>query len=83
MGPRLGPSMDRVLLKNGGTREAQQTRHVLVPLAFAQQHAMRMHLAAEQHPPASYERGIHEEERMGTVFDVAMRNVAEHDAYAD
>ena len=75
--------MDRVFLKNGGTGVVKQFRNVLVPPAFAQQHAMRMHLAAEHYRTALYERGIHEEERTGTVFDVAMRNVGEHETYAD
>ena len=43
MGPRSGRSMDRVFLKKGGTGAFKQFRHVLVPPAFAQQHAMRMH----------------------------------------
>ena len=75
--------MDRVLLKNGGTGAVKQFRHVLVPPAFTQQHAMRMHLAVEQYPPPQYEKGTHEEERMGTVFAVAMHDVREHDAYDD
>ena len=83
MGPGSGPSMDRVFLKNGGTGADKQFRHVLVPPAFAQQHAMRMHLAVEHYPPPRYEKGTHEEERMGTVFDAAMRDVGEHDAYDD
>ena len=85
MGPGSGsgPSMDRVFLKNGGTGIVKQFRHVLVPPAFTQQHAMRMHLAAEQYPPAAYEKGSPEGERMGTVVDVAVRDVGEHDEYAD
>ena len=47
MGPGSGPSMDRVFLKNGGTGAVKQFRHVLVPPALAQQHAVGMHLAAE------------------------------------
>ena len=59
MSPGSGPSMDRVFLKNGGTRTVKQFRHVLVPPAFAQQHAMRMQvhahsmLAVEHYPPGS------------------------------
>ena len=45
--------------------------------------AMHMHLAAKQYPPTAYERRIHEGERMGTVFDVAMCDMGEHDKYAD
>ena len=81
--------MDRVCLPNGGTGAVKQFRHVLVPPAFAQddsnpqQHAMRMHLAVEHYPPPQYEKGTHEEERTGTVFDVAMCDVREHDAYDD
>ena len=81
MGP--GPNMDREFLKNGGTGTVKQFRHVLVPPAFAQQHTMRMHLAIEHYPPLQYEKGTNEEERMGTVFDVAMRDLGEHDAYDD
>ena len=61
--------MDRVFLKNGGTGAVKQFRHVLVPPAFAQQHAMRMHLAAEHYPPALYDKRIDEE--TGTAFEVA------------
>ena len=83
MGPGSGPIMDRVFLQNVGTGAVKQFRHVLVPPAFAQQHAMRMPLAAEHYPPARYERSTDVEERTGTVFDVAMREVGEHGAYAD
>ena len=75
--------MDRVFLKNGGTGTVKQFRHVLVPPAFAQQHAMRMHLALEHYPAPLYEKGTHEDERMDTVFNVAVRDESEHDAYAD
>ena len=44
---------------------------------------MRMHLAVGQYPPRQYEKGTHEGERMGTVFDVAMCDVREHDACDD
>ena len=44
---------------------------------------MRMHLAVGQYPPPQYEKGTHEEECMGNMFDVAMRDVREHDAYDD
>ena len=83
MGPVSGPSMDQVFLKNGGTGTVKQFRHVLVPPAFAKQHAMRMHLAVEHYPPPLYEKGTHEDERMGTMFNVAVRDESEHDAYAD
>ena len=75
--------MDRVFLKNGGTGAVKQFRHVLVSPALAQQHAMRMHLAAEHSPPVSYERGIHEEERTGTVIDVIVNQVRAHRQIAD
>ena len=81
MGPGSGPSMDRVFLTNGGTGAIKQFRHVLVPPAFAQQHAMRMHLAVEHYPPPLYEKSTHEGERIGNVFKVAMRDEREHDAY--
>ena len=44
---------------------------------------MRMHLAVEHYPPPLYEKGTHEEERMGIVFHVAMCYEREHDAYDD
>ena len=83
MGPGSGPSMDRIFLKNGGTGTVKQFRHVLVPPAFAKQHAMRMHLGVGHYPPPLYEKGTHEDERMGTVFRVAVRDESEHDGYAD
>ena len=61
IGPGSSPSMNRVFLKDGGTGAVKQFRHVLVPPAFAQQHAMRMHQAAKRYPPAAYEKGIHED----------------------
>ena len=42
-----------------------------------------MHLAVEHYPPPLYEKGTHEEERMGIVFQVAMCDEREHDAYDD
>ena len=36
--------MDRVFLGTGGSRAVKQFRHVLVPPAYAQKHAMRMHM---------------------------------------
>jgi len=65
MGPGSGPSMDRVILKNGGTGAVKQLRHVLVPPAFAQRHAVRMHLAAELYPPAQ-------------MSNAQMRRLAQH-----
>ena len=44
---------------------------------------MRMHLAVGHYPPPLYEKGTHEDERMGTVFNFAVRDESEHDAYAD
>ena len=81
IGPGSGPNMDRVFLKRGGTGVVKQFRHV--PPAFAQKHAMRMLLAVGHYPPPLYEKGTHEEERMGNVFRVAMRDEREHDTYDD
>ena len=83
MGPGSGLSMDRVFLKNGGTGAVKPFRHVRVPPAFAQQHAMRMRLVVGRYPPPQYEKGTHEDERMGNVLDVAVRDVRDHDAYDD
>ena len=83
MGPGSGPSMDRVFLKNGGAGALKQFRHVLVPPAFAQQHAMRMHLAVEEYPPPQYEGDTHENERLGNMFHVHERDEQEYEAYDD
>ena len=73
--------MDRVFLREGGTGWVKHFRHVLVLPAFAQQHAMRMHLAAEHYPPTQYEKRT--DENTGTSFDVEVRDVGEHEAYTD
>ena len=78
MGLGSDPSMDRVILKEGGTGDVKQFRHVLVQPAFAH-HAIRMHVAAEHYPPALYE--LRTDEETGRAFDVEIRDVGEHDAY--
>ena len=57
-----------------GTAAVKQFQYVLVPPAFAQQHAIRMHLAAEHYPLAPYENRTDEE--TGTAFHVEMRENA-------
>ena len=58
MGTGLGPSMDKVFLGSGalgGSRAVKQFIHVLVPPAYAQQHAMRIHLRHQHVPPELYD----------------------------
>ena len=40
LGPGSGPSMERVFLREPGSGAVKQYRHVLVPPALAQKHAM-------------------------------------------
>ena len=69
MGPGSGPSMDRVFLGAGESRAVKQFRHVLVPPAYAQQHAMRMHLGHQHVPPELYDRA--DTEAAGDAFAIA------------
>ena len=61
MGPRSGLSMDRVFLWAGWSRAVKQFRHVLVPPAIAQKHAMRMHRGRQHAPTELYVRAVTEE----------------------
>ena len=44
LGPGSGPSMERVFLREPGSGAVTKYRHVLVPPALVQKHAIRMHL---------------------------------------
>ena len=79
MGP--GPSMDRVFLGADRSRVLKQFRHVLVPPAYAQQHAMRMHLGHQQMQPEVYDRA--ETEAGGDAFAVDEREADEALPYLD
>ena len=68
MGPGAGPSMDRVFLGAGASRAVKQFRHVLVPPAYAQQLAMRMHLGHQHLQPKLYDKA--EIEAAGDSFAV-------------
>ena len=81
MGPGSGPSMDRVFLGAGGARTVKQFRHVLVPPAYAQQHAMRMHLQHQHVPPELYDRA--ETEAAGDEFVVDEQAADEAVPYSD
>ena len=81
MGPGSGPIMDRVFLGAGGSRAVKQFRHVLAPPAYAQQHAMRMHLRHQHVPPELYDRAATEE--AGDAFAVDERAVDEVVPYSD
>ena len=67
--------MDRVFLGEGGLRAVKWFRHVLVPPAFAQQHAMSMHLGHQYMPPELYNTAVTED--MGKTFAVDERVVTE------
>ena len=73
--------MDRVFLGPGGSRAVKQFRHVLVPPAYAQQHAMRMHLGHLHVPPDLYDRA--ETEAAGDAFAVDKRAADEKFPYSD
>ena len=79
MGPGSGPSMDRVFLETCGSRAVKQFRHVLVPPAYAQQHAM--HLRHQHVPPELYDRA--ETEAAGDAFAVDERAAVKKVPYSD
>ena len=81
MEPGSGPSMDRVFLGAGGSRAVKQFRHVLVPPAYAQQYAMRMHLRHQHMPPELYDKA--ETEAAGDAFAVDERAADEEVPYSD
>ena len=68
MGLGSGSSMDRVFLGAGGSRAVKQFRLVLVPPAYAQQHAMPMHPGHQHVPPELYDRA--ETEAAGDAFAI-------------
>ena len=71
MGPGSGPSIDRVVLRACRSRAVKQFRHVLVPPAYAQQRAMRMHLCHQHVPHELYDKAVTEE--AGDAFAVDER----------
>ena len=73
--------MDRVFLGAGGSRAVKQSRHVLVPPAYAQQNAMRMHPGHQHVPPQLYDRA--ETEAAGDTFAVDERAADEDVSYSD
>ena len=81
MGLGSGSIMDRVFLGEGGSRAAKQFRHVLVPPAYAQQHAMRMHLGHQHVPPELYDRAV--TEAAGDAFAVEEPVADEEVPYSD
>ena len=81
MGPRSGPSMDRVFLGASGSRAVKQFRYLLVPPAYAQQHAMRMHLGHQRVPPELDDRA--ETEAAGDAFAVDERAADWEVPYSD
>ena len=45
MGPGSGASMEQVYLREPGSGAVKQYRHVLVPYALVQKHAIRMYMS--------------------------------------
>ena len=45
MGPGSGPGIERVFLREPGSGAVKQYRHVLVPPALVQKHALRMYMS--------------------------------------
>ena len=53
MGPESGPSIQRVFLREPGSGAVKQYRHVLVPPALVQKHALRMYMSDLMKRPES------------------------------
>ena len=69
MGPGSGPSMERVFLREPGSGPVKQYRHVLVPPALVQKHAIRMYMSdVMQRPDWSALYVSREYEAPGTSF---------------
>ena len=78
MGPGSGPSMERVFLRELGSGAVKQYRHVLVPPALVQEHALRMYMSdVMKRPEWGQMYIIHEFEEPGTSFAVHERDVNE------
>ena len=84
MGPGSGPSMERVFLREPGSGAVKQYRHVLVPPALVQKHAIRMYISdVMQRPDWSPLYVSREYEAPGTSFAVQERDMYEQPAHSD
>ena len=84
MGPGSGPSMERVFLQEPGSGAIKQYRHVLVPPALVQKHAIRMYMSeVMQRPDRNPQYVSRDYEEPGTSFAVHERDVNEQPAHSD
>ena len=84
MGPGLGPSMERVFLREPGSGAVKPYRHVLVPPALVQKHATRMYMSEVMQPPEWSPLYVSREyEEPGTNFAVQERDVNEQPTFSD
>ena len=84
MGPGSGPSMERVFLREPGSGAVKQCRHVLIPPALVQKHAIRMYMSdVMQRPEWSPLYVSREYEETDTIFAVQERDVNERPAFLD
>ena len=84
MGPGSGPSMERVFLRELGSGAVKQYRHVLVPPALVQKHAIRMYMSDVMERPEWGPMNVSREyEESGTSFAVHERDVNEQPAFSN
>ena len=84
MGPGSGPSMERVLLREPGSGAVKQYRHVLVPPALVQKHALRMYMSDVMKRPEWGPMHVSREyEEPGTNFAVHERDLNAQPAFSD
>ena len=84
MGPGSGPSMERVFLREPGSGAVKQYRHVRVPPALVQKHAIRMYMSEVMKRPDRNPLYVScDYEEPGTSFAVHERDVNEQPAYLD
>ena len=84
MGPGSGASMERVYLREPGSGAVKRYRHVLVPPALVQKHAIRMYMSDVMKRPEWGPIYVsHEYEEPGTSFAVQERDVNEQPALSD
>ena len=76
--PGSGPSKERVFLREPGSGAVKQYRHVLVPPALVQKHAIRMYMSDVMKRPEWGPMYVSSEyEEPGTSFAVHERDVNE------
>ena len=84
MGPGSGRSMEQVFLREPRSRAIKHYRHVLVPPALVQKHALRMYMSDVMKQPEWGPMYVSREyEEPGTRFAVHERDVNEQPAVLD